>query len=107
MPEKQLVLLKSLLSRKGSALGDLTRQAQEFSRLTESLRALLPADLRPHILGVTRTAGRAVILTDSAAWASRLRFLRPQIEEALAQILDEAVENVSIKVRPPAGGTRP
>ena len=102
MPEKRPVLLKSLLSRKGSALGDLTRQAQEYGRLTESLRALLPADLRPHILGVTRTAGGAVILTDSAAWASRLRFLRPELGEALSQLLEAPPASVDIKVRPPA-----
>ncbi len=100
MPEKRPILLKSLLSREGSALADLTRQAQEFGRLTESLRASLPADLRPHILGVTRTARRAVILTDSAAWASRLRFLRPELEEALAKLLQAPVDSVQIKVRP-------
>ncbi len=102
MTEKQPVLLKTLLSREGSALGELTRQVREFDRLTESLRALLPADLRPHILGVTRNARRVVILTDSAAWASRLRFLRPELQEALSQLLEALPESVQIKVRPPA-----
>ncbi len=101
MPEKRPISIKNVLFREGSALGELTQKARSWTRLTERLRSLLPEDVGPHVLGITVHSGTAVVLTDSAAWASRLRFLKPELEAALTAILKAAPGRIDIKVRPP------
>jgi hypothetical protein len=41
-----------------------------------------------------------VVLVDSAAWASRLRFEAPELVKRLAPRYDGAVQRVRVKVRP-------
>jgi hypothetical protein len=64
------------------------------------VRALLPAELAAHVTGAALHDDTVVVLTDSAAWASRLRFHALELVARLAPRYDGAVTRVRVKVRP-------
>jgi hypothetical protein len=66
------------------------------------VRALLPEALAEHVTGAVLHVDTVVVLVDSAAWASRLRFHAPELVARLAPRYDGAVTRVRVKVRPPA-----
>jgi hypothetical protein len=45
----------------------------------ERLRAALPAELRPHLLGVLEKTDELVLFAGSATWASRLKLALPEL----------------------------
>ncbi|HLT90651.1 MAG TPA: DciA family protein [Woeseiaceae bacterium] len=69
------------LSREG--LGKLVQQARDLSGLTARLRAVLPPETRPHLVGANlREGGDLVVVASSPAWAARLRFEADTLLEA-------------------------
>jgi hypothetical protein len=94
--------LKDLLA--GNDLSVLLRRAREAGELDARVRALLPDELALHVTGAALHGDTVVVLVDSAAWASRLRFHAPELAERLAPRYDGAIARVRIKVRPAARG---
>lgn len=94
-----LIRLDQLLgsaSRQG--LDDLVRQAREMHGLTERLRSVLPADIRPHLVAANlREGSELVLLCRSPAWAARLRYERDALLEA-ARGAGADVSRVSVRV---------
>ena len=92
--------LKDLL--KGSDLSRLVERAREAGELDARVRALLPEGLGAHVTGAAfhEPEGEVVVLVDSAAWASRIRFHAPGLVAQLAPRYDGAVTRVRVKVRP-------
>ena len=66
-----------------AALGGLAAAARRAGKLEQALRRALPADLRPHLRGAHLRDATLVILADGPAWATRLRFLEPELKAAL------------------------
>lgn len=92
--------LKDLLA--GSDLSRLVERAREAGELDARVRALLPEGLGAHVTGAAfhEPEGEVVVLVDSAAWASRIRFHAPALVAQLAPRYDGAVTRVRVKVRP-------
>jgi hypothetical protein len=64
----------------GGKLGSLGAEARRRRDLTEQIRALLPADIAPHLLTANIAATDELVLTmDASAWAARVRYLEEQI----------------------------
>jgi hypothetical protein len=91
-------LLKDLLA--GNDLAQLVSRARESGELDARVRALLPDELAAHVTGAVLHEDTVVVLVDSAAWASRLRFEAPELVKRLAPRYDGAVKRVRVKVRP-------
>ena len=91
-------LLKDLLA--GNDLSQLVTRAREAGELDARVRALLPEALAAHVTGAVLHVDTVVVLVDSAAWASRLRFHAPELVARLAPRYDGAVTRVRVKVRP-------
>ncbi|MGD9387804.1 MAG: DciA family protein [Gammaproteobacteria bacterium] len=88
--------------------GDLSRlvdRAREAGELDARVRALLPEGLGSHVTGAAfhEADGEVVVLVDSSAWASRIRFHAPELVARLAPRYDGAVTRVRVKVRPRQG----
>jgi len=97
MNEKKL---GHLLSRPDSPLAGLVERARAMETLTAAVRCALAEDARPHLVSAgLREDGTLVLVTESSAWASRLRFAT---DEALAAARRYGVsaESVSVMVRP-------
>lgn len=87
----------------GRDLAQLVERAREAGELDARVRALLPGDLAAHVTGAVQREDTVVILADSAAWASRIRFHAPELLARLGPRFDGAVTRVRVKVRPGPG----
>lgn len=99
-----------------SHIGDLLRHSDVCRALLErrqgelgmlaGVRACLPESAHAHCLDVALGAGELSIVMDSSAWATRVRFLAEDIQQALQ---GQGVRTVRVRVRPAAGesGTGP
>lgn len=84
----------------GKDLRQIIERARESGELDARVRALLPEAMAAHVTGAVLHEYTVVVLVDSAAWASRLRFHAPELVERLAPRYDGAVTRVRVKVRP-------
>ena len=84
----------------GKDLSQLVRRAREAGELDARVRALLPEELAAHVTGAALHEDTVVVLADSAAWASRIRFHAPELVERLAPRYDGVISRVRVKVRP-------
>jgi hypothetical protein len=95
-------LLKDILA--GRRLEELVDRARAAEALDAQVRALLPPELAAHVTGASLREDAVVVLVDSAAWASRLRFYAPELAARLAPRTDGQVDRVRVRVAPPPGG---
>ena len=84
----------------GKDLSQLVTRAREAGELDARVRALLPESLGEHVTGAVLHEDTVVILVDSAAWASRIRFMAPELVGQLSPRYDGVVQRVRVKVRP-------
>jgi hypothetical protein len=84
----------------GNDLAQLVARARQAGELDARIRTLLPDSLAAHVTGAVLHEDTVVVLVDSAAWASRLRFHAPELVARLAPRYDGVVTRVRVKVRP-------
>jgi hypothetical protein len=102
VPNKELRRLSELISAAGSPLQALARQAAQRTDLCGHLRGGLTADLADHLVGGNiRPDGVLVVLTDSPAWATRLRFEGERLLARCQELYPQAAQ-VKIRVAGPA-----
>ena len=65
---------------------DLIAHARQLQSLSTALRRCLPADAAPHVQVVRWSDGQVTVQADSTAWATRLRYLSPQLLRQLQQL---------------------
>jgi hypothetical protein len=94
--------LKDLLA--GSTLSGIAEQAAATDTLTRRVRALLPAEIAPHVLGANVRDTRLVVFVDSAVWAARVRFEIAALRRGLRDSHELEPSAIWVKVRP---GFRP
>ena len=75
----------------------LEHALQAQKTLLADLRQCLPADLADHCAAAHIRENTLVVHTDSPAWATRLRYLAPQLVKALAGEYP-AIQSVSIRL---------
>ena len=80
--------------------GQIVARADHFSRLSEAFRAYLPPPLNDHAVLLRLDAESWEVRTDSAVWATRLRYALPTIRQALGQQLRIALPKPRIRVMP-------
>jgi hypothetical protein len=83
-------------------LGQLMARAGRLARLSQIFRAYLPPHLRDHAVLVRLDAEGWEVQTDSASWATRLRYALPTIRQALGQQVGLTLPKPRIRVVPAA-----
>lgn len=83
-------------------LGRLMAQADRLIRLSQVFRAYLPPHLRDHAVLIRLDPESWEVRTDSAVWATRLRYALPSIRQALGQQLGMTLPKPRIRVAPVA-----
>lgn len=96
MSEGRPKLLKDLLA--GRSLAGLAERAAATDRLARRIQGLLPAELAAHVTGANIRDRRLIILVDSPAWASRLRFEAPALRRQLETRHEVDVDGVTVRV---------
>lgn len=82
MPPKPVVKapksLADLLA--DGALGAVAAEARRRRDLTHEIRALLPAEMAPHLVTAgTSPTGELVLTMDASVWAARMRYHAEQL----------------------------
>ena len=71
----------------------------EANRTLAGLKGQLPPELAREVWGAVMRDRTLIVLVRSAAWGTRLRYLAPRFNDALAAELGSAIERVVVKVR--------
>ena len=92
--------LKPLLDEVGPGLGKLLERAAAVDELTAEVRDRLPVEWRAQLQAAVAHGDELVLVTGSAAWATRLRFAGPGLLPALEGLpLARGLTRVRVKVR--------
>lgn len=92
----------NFLSPGSGQLGAIINHIQLLQRLTRSLESLLPEPLRGHCRVAAVGRHTLVVHADSAAWATRIRYLSAELATAMKrQFAHHWLEDIQVKVRPP------
>jgi hypothetical protein len=94
--------VSELLAEGKAALERLKSGADAASRTLVALQRALPEDVAGHVFGATLDPdGVLTVLVDSGAFATRLRFLLPELLPALGTTLEGgAITRTVVRVRP-------
>lgn len=88
-------------SRHGDdAFDDVLRHARALQHLDKALRRRLPQELADHVHVANARDKRLVMIADSAAWATRLRFHRGDVLRGLRSPEGLEITRLDIQVRP-------
>ena len=92
--------LKPLLDDIGPSLGTLLERVAAVDELTAAVRDRLPVEWRTHLQVAVVHDDQLVLVTGSAAWATRLRYAGPGLLSGLADLpLARGLTRVRVKVR--------
>lgn len=75
--------LRQILSPGCDQVRNLVAEIHRMQDLTRRVRGLLPADTGQHLSLVTLAKNGMILWTDSAAWATRLRYSAPTLAASL------------------------
>jgi len=94
--------VSELLAEGKAALKRLKSGAEAANRALVALQRALPEDVAAHVFGATlETDGVLTVLVDSGAFATRLRFLLPELLPALGAALEGGpITRAVVRVRP-------
>lgn len=81
-------------------LGEMVARARRLKQLSQIFYAYLPLPLREHVVLVRLDAEAWEVQTDTALWATRLRYLLPSIQQPLGQQLELNLPKPQIRVEP-------
>ncbi|HEY8094559.1 MAG TPA: DciA family protein [Methylobacter sp.] len=90
---------KAALSFKNRAIAHFYSQIDQQKRVLQRIHDVLPAALAEHALHCVVNDKKLLVYTDTAAWASQLRFYNSAILAAIAPVTRESVSVMQIKVR--------
>jgi hypothetical protein len=89
-----------------AALGEVVEEARSGDRILAALRRALPADLAAHLGAAHLRDATLIVVADGPAWATRLRFLEPELKAALDARTRRVVRRVAVRVGPPVSAPR-
>ena len=99
---------KSALSFQSRTIARFYDKIEQQKQLLQQIQSVLPDGLKRHARHCVISNKKLLIYTDSAAWASQLRFYNKPILAAIAPITRESVELMQIKLlaTPTVDGTK-
>ncbi len=96
---KKPTLFKAALSFPNRTIAHFYSQIDQQKRVLQRIHEVLPAALAEHALHCVINGKKLLVYTDTAAWASQLRFYNSAILAAIAPVTRESVSIMQIKVR--------
>jgi hypothetical protein len=75
--------MKPITEGLGPLFADLERRVQARVELADRVRAALPGPEKDHIVSVTYRENTLVVLADSAAWSTHIRYAQQAVLERL------------------------
>lgn len=106
---KKTTSFKAALSFPNRTIAHLYSQIEQQKQVLQRIHDLLPAAIAEHVLHCVINGKKLLVYTDTAAWASQLRFHSSSILDAIAPTTRESVSIMQIKIMAemsPAGRRR-
>ena len=95
--------LGDILSDQGSTLANLMKRANQALNVEQFVLQHLDADARAHCQLVTVRRHTLVLQTETAAWATRIRFQQAEVVKQLKQTpAFSEITRIEVKIRPQA-----
>ncbi|QPK62498.1 DUF721 domain-containing protein [Methylomonas sp. LL1] len=91
-------VFKSALDFDGGPLALCLEKIAEQKVLLRVVQAAMPAPIAEHALHCLLNGSRLLIYTDSAAWASQIRFFRESILNKMQQSGQRKITNIQVKI---------
>jgi len=91
--------VQDLLTTRLPLLQEVARQGAAASTCSVTVKSSLAANLAVHVQQVRLLHGRLTVMTESAAWAARLRYALAEAEPQLRAAHPE-IDSVAVKVSP-------
>ena len=89
-------------------LRQLAQSVEALEQPRRIIQSVLPLSLQAHVIGASLTPDAVILLTDGAAWVTRLRFQAPAIQQALrAHFPHRHIGPVRIKIQPQETSSEP
>lgn len=88
------------LRRPKGRLAGVIAQSDRLIRINRLLRAYLPPHLQDRARIVAITPQSWIVQTESAAWATRLRYILPGLQRQLSLELKQAVPELKLRIEP-------
>ena len=98
--KNKLVRLSDLLAGGAPSLARLVQAAKRAETLTDCIRRSVPEEVAAHLVSVGIRGRTLVLVADSAAWGTRLRYLSCEILTFVPDGQEPAPTMVVVKVRP-------
>lgn len=100
--------IRDLLTNSETPLGKLIAQANAIDHLNQTFQKILDPTLIPHCRIGTYENGILLLIAESAAYATRLRYHTPIILSTLRNFSQWAgIRSIQIKIRTPTPGKSP
>ncbi|HEY8158875.1 MAG TPA: DciA family protein [Methylobacter sp.] len=96
---KKLTSFKAALSFPNGTIAYYCSQIEQQKQVLQRIHEVLPIAIAEHALHCVVNGRKLLIYTDTAAWASQLRFYNRAILAAIAPVTRESVSIMQIKVR--------
>jgi hypothetical protein len=90
--------LKPLTEGLGSLFDNLERRAQATVDLAARVRSALPGPEKEHVVSATYKAETLVVLADSAAWATHIRYAQQDLLAQLRSAGETRFTKLKVKV---------
>jgi len=104
---KKTTPFKPALSFPNRTFAYLYSQVEQQKQVLQKIHGVLPATLAQHALHCVVHGKKLLVYTDTAAWASQLRFYNRAILAAIAPVTREPVSIMQIKIKMGADQTEP
>ena len=101
MKSHKPVAIARLISGTAGGCAALLQQSQRLLQLTHTVQEHLPEPLNRHCAVANIQDDILVLITDSPAWSSRLRFHAPALLRELERRHAVQLKSVRIKINPP------
>lgn len=93
--------MRQLIANPSSILYRLLQHSQTLEQLDNWLQASLPIPLQPHCYIANLRNNTLVVHTDSSLWATRLRYLTPELLYRWQQEKSmPTIDKIEIRIRP-------
>jgi hypothetical protein len=97
--KKKPTPFKAALSFPNRTIAHFYSQIEQQKQVLARIHAVLPTTITEHALHCVINGKKLLVYTDTAAWASQLRFYNSAILAAIAPVTRESVSIMQIKVR--------
>ena len=96
--------LRQLTVALGPSFATLEARTRMMMELTAQVRAVLSGDEKDHVISASYRGSTLVVIADSAAWSTHIRYAQEQLLEQVRGPSEMRFEKLRVRVGRPASG---